>query len=113
MKSRALQVMYKEWQSTATAEHIAFVDEIYAMCERNYSNGGDTVVECYTPEEILESFKTLDDAKNLCGLKVEQALNARWGEDTDEELKLSKRFDEWTDRPDSMSPLDEGPHPLY
>jgi hypothetical protein len=94
MKSRVI-TLCKEWLATATPEQIEFVDQVYAMCEKHYSDGGDTIVECYTPQEILEEFKTLDDAKERCGMAIEQALNARWGEDTDPEVERARRYDEW------------------
>lgn len=87
--------LYKEWLATATPEQIAFVDSIYKECEEHYEDGGDTVVECMTPQEIMSQFKSIKDARDYCGLKVEQALNARWGEDTDPELEQMKRFEEW------------------
>lgn len=94
MKSGVL-TLYKQWLATATPEQIEFVDSVYAMCEQHYEAGGDTVVECMDPKEILAEFKTLNDARSYCGLKVEQALNARWGEDTDPEIKRMKDFEEW------------------
>jgi hypothetical protein len=84
-----------KWLAQAAVPQIAFVDAVYAMCEEHYGAGGDTIVECYTPEEILEEFETLDDVRRFCGLKVEQALNARWGEDDDPEVGRAERFDEW------------------
>ncbi len=92
MKSRTLS-LYHKWLATATSKQTEFVDSVYAMCEANYSNGGDTIVECFTPAEIITEFKSLADAKSFCGLKVEQATNCRWGEDTDPELAQQKRFD--------------------
>ena len=94
MKSRVLSI-YPEWLSVATQEQVTFVDSIYAECEKHYSNGGDLIVECYSPQEILAQFKSIQDAKEYCGLKVEQELNARWGEDGDPQVKRAKRFGEW------------------
>ena len=94
MKSSSLR-SYKDWLSKALPQQIDFVDTIYDMCEKNYENGGDVVVECYGPEEILERFKTLDECKELCGLIVEQAANARCGEETDPELKRLDAFKNW------------------
>lgn len=96
MESRTLPI-YKPWLETATPEQVAHVDAVYVLCERNYENGGDVVVEAMGPEEILEDIKTLDDAKVLCGLVVEQALNARWGADDDSELNLADRYGKWED----------------
>lgn len=94
MKSGTLPI-YKEWLAKAAVPQIAFVDAVYALCEEHYDAGGDNIVECFTPEEILESFDHIDEVKPYCGLKVEQALNARWGEDDDPEVERSERFDEW------------------
>lgn len=66
-----------------TDEQLAFVDDVYELCERNYSAGGDTICECYEPSEIVKEFKTLADVRDFCGLRVEAEQNARWGEDTD------------------------------
>lgn len=94
MNSDTLRTCYKEWLKKATPEQIEFVDSVYALCEKNYEAGGDTVAECMEPNEVLEQFKTLDDVREFCGLEVEQAANCRWGEDTDPELERLKRFDE-------------------
>lgn len=95
MKSGTLPI-YKTWLATASDDDKSFVDSVYEMCERNYANGGDTVVECYEPQAILARFKTLNDARKLCGLIAEQATNCREGNDNDPELATLARFDnEW------------------
>ncbi len=93
-ESRSLQYVYKKWAATATPEQIALVDAVYLLCEKNYIAGGDSVVECFTPQEILRDFRTVEAAKSFCGLKVEQATNCRWGEDSDPELETQRRFNE-------------------
>lgn len=95
VKSNTLRNSYSTWLALATLAQREFVDAVYAMCEQHYGGGGDTVVECYSPNEILDEFTSLDDVKEYCGLKVEQALNYRWGEDNDPELKRHERFKEW------------------
>lgn len=95
MKSNTLRCIYKEWLKIATPEQVAFVDEVYALCEEHYEAGGDTIVECMDPQEILEQFKNLKEVKKYCGLQVEQATNHRWGEDTDPEIKRLRAFEEW------------------
>jgi hypothetical protein len=80
--------IYNRWMATATAAQIAFVDEVFALCERNYECGGDVVVECHGPEDVLAQFETLDAVREYVGLHNEQAANARWGEDTDPEVNL-------------------------
>jgi hypothetical protein len=87
--------LYKTWLATAAVPQIAFVDAVYAMCEEHYGEGGDSVVECLSPGEILAEFTTLEDVKRYCGLLVEQALNTRWGEDNDPEIARAERFREW------------------
>lgn len=96
MESSTLRHMYKKWQSEATPEQIAFVDSVYALAEKNYDSGGDTIVEAMEPQEIVAEFKTLNDAKSYVGLRIEQELNARWGEDTDPQLERAARYEqEW------------------
>lgn len=82
MKSTTLP-LYRAWLATATPEQIEFVDSVYEICERNYEAGGDMVVECVSPEEVLKEFTSLDEVKETCLLHVEQEQNARWGEDSD------------------------------
>jgi len=82
----------------ATPAQREFVDAVYALCEEHYSAGGDTIVECFTPTEIIDEFSSLDQVKQYCGLKVEQALNTRWGEDTDPEVERAERFREWDEK---------------
>jgi hypothetical protein len=98
MKSKTLP-LYKKWLKTAPADQVEFVDSVYAMCEEHYEAGGDGIVECWEPGEIVDAFKTLDDVRSMCGLTVEQALNARWGEDDDPELKTSENFKDWKKEP--------------
>ena len=95
MKSQSLKNTYTGWASQASPEQIEFVDSIYAMCEENYDKGGDVVTECMTPAEVLKDFNSLEDAKDYCGIKVEQATNCRWGEDDDPEIKRQNAFDTW------------------
>lgn len=92
VKSNTLKSIYKNWQESATEQQIEFVDSVYALCEKNYSNGGDDVVEGFTPVEILTEFKSLNEVREYCGLRVEDATNKRWGEDSDPELARAERF---------------------
>ncbi len=69
-----------------------FIREVKELCERNYSAGGDTIIECFEDFEIVDQFQTLDDVREYCGLHVERELNSRWGEDSDPELKRSRAF---------------------
>lgn len=96
IRSGVLSV-YKRWLETATPQQIVYVDQIYRLCEQNYTRGGDIVVETMDPPEILNSFQTIQQVKEYVGLKVEQELNARWGEDDDPQLKRAKEFEEWQD----------------
>ncbi len=95
LKSSTLRSMYKEWQATATPEQVRLVDDIFAECEKHYEDGGDTIVETFTPAEIVREFQSVADAKDYCGFVVEQGTNARWGEDDDPELKRQGRFEQW------------------
>ena len=95
MNSTALTNYHKEWQETATKTQLAFVDKVYEMCEKNYENGGDEVVEPFAPAEILEEFKTLKEVKDYCGARVEYALEFRYGEDSDPELIRYNKHKNW------------------
>ena len=77
--------LYDEWLATANEGQIAYVDAIYHEAEENYSRGGDEIVECYDPEEVLESFKNVGAVKKFCKAIVERALEYRNGDDTDSE----------------------------
>lgn len=85
---------YKRWLESAAPEAIEFVDSVYEFCEKHYEAGGDTICECLDPSDIMEEFKTLDDVKEYMGIKVEQALDCRWGEDDDPELYRYEKFKE-------------------
>lgn len=93
MKSSTLPI-YKSWLEAASQESIDFVDSVYALCEEHYEHGGSVVVEAMTPGEILEEFKDLAQVRKYCGLRLEQALNARWGEDDDPQVEDMRRFEE-------------------
>jgi len=94
MKSDTIK-LYVDDLPDLTCEQVELVDDIYAACEANYDAGGDTVVECFDPFDVLESFDSVEAAKEYCGIKLEQALNHRWGSDEDDELQAMKRFEKW------------------
>ena len=94
MKSNTLPI-YKKWLETAAVPEVAFVDAVYEMCERNYEAGGDVIVECFGPEDILNEFIALGDVKEYCGLRVEQSLNCRYGDDDDPELITYENYKNW------------------
>ena len=76
--------LYWRWTETASEEDIGFVDAIYDEAEEHYDEGGDTIVECFTPVEVLETFKGKPiSVRAFCQGHLEKALNARWGEDDD------------------------------
>ena len=85
MKSKVIS-LYKDFLQAATQEQIEFVDSVYHLGEKNYQNGGDILVETFSPQEILQQFKDLKDAYEYVGLKLEQGLNTRGGEDYDPQL---------------------------
>lgn len=91
MRSQTLKI-FKRWLELATEEQKKFVDDVYFVCEKNYSAGGDEICECWTPSEICEEFSTLDEVRTYCGLKIERSLNCRWGEDSDPELETAENF---------------------
>lgn len=85
MRSSTLPI-YKNWLATATPAQVELADEIYAACEEHYEAGGDVVVECMSPADLLGQFQSVNDARDFCRLKIDQAKDARWGEDSDTEL---------------------------
>src|SRR4051812_2193109 len=101
-RTATLQIYFKARGSTQlrpklaalTAAELKFVDDVYELCAKNYQAGGDTVIECYAPSEVVKNFKNMDDVRELCGLKVEQELNAREGTDQDHALQRARAFDQ-------------------
>ena len=69
-----------------THDQDEFVTAVFALCSRNYEAGGGEVVECFTSDDVLAQFNTLEEVKKYCLLRVEQAKNYRWGEDDDPEV---------------------------
>jgi hypothetical protein len=81
-----------------TPEQLDFIDQVYALAEKNYENGADVVIETMSPRDVVKEFKTLDDMKDFCGLWCEQNLNARCGNDDDPQLEMMRRHEEeWDD----------------
>jgi hypothetical protein len=76
-------------------EQKAFASDVYRICEQNYENGGDIIIESFTPEDIVKEFKSLRDVKDYILLRLERALNSRWGEDTDPQLLRYRRAAAW------------------
>lgn len=74
-------------------------DETFkAYLEKNYDAGGHYLYETRTEAELRIEFKTKQEMKVYCGFLVEQALEYRWGEDTDRELTAYGRFtNNWID----------------
>lgn len=63
-----------------------------ARCEWNITLGGDVVVECMTPAEVLDHLPQLSDVKEHCAMLKEQSLNQQWG---DILTDLRHRMGEW------------------
>jgi len=93
MQSKTIMI-YSEFLESASLEQAGFVDQVYKLCEDNYDCGGDNVVECMTPEEIVEEFNTMDDVKEYIGIRLEKELNCRWGGDDDKELERYRLYQE-------------------
>ena len=83
----------KEKMAKLTPEQLAFVDEVYALAEEHYDDGGDVIVETMEPWDILKKFKTLKDVRGYAGLWVEQNMNARCGNNDDPQVEMQNRFD--------------------
>jgi hypothetical protein len=90
--------MYKNWLETASAERIEWANHIYTECTKHYDAGGDWVVESFTPDELDDEFDSLVDVVEYCGLKVNQELNCRWGNDDDPELARYDRWKTWLNK---------------
>ena len=56
IKSTTLPI-YKKWVDGASELEIQKADEIYLACEQHYAQGGDTVVECYSPDEVITQLR--------------------------------------------------------
>tara|TARA_R110000824_G_scaffold121893_3_gene278355 strand:- start:17506 stop:17820 length:315 start_codon:yes stop_codon:yes gene_type:complete len=95
IKSGTLKSYYKDWLKSATVENILHVDKVYLLCEKNYSGGGDQVIECMNPAEVLEELPTLKEVKEYCGIRVDAAMNARFGDHDDSELKYAENHKNW------------------
>ena len=87
--------IYKKWGQNACPEAIAHVDLVYQIAEAHYEKGGDEIVECFAPNDILDMDWPKEDKDLLTekvlahiSLRKEAALNARWGEDSDPELSF-------------------------
>lgn len=95
LNSHNLKHCYKAWAAQACPTQVAFVDEAYALCEAHYGEGGDRIVECWTPQEIVKTFRGMEDIRKYLGLVTEQALNTRWGEDDDPQVDEYRKAQEW------------------
>lgn len=91
--STTLRYCYESWIAQATPEQIAHVDMIYALCEKNYEAGGDVIVECYEPSQLISM--SFADICNRCDLWTEQLMNTRPGEDTDPQLEQHANNLQW------------------
>ena len=60
--------------------------------EKNNDAGGHHLYETRTEAELRLEFETKEEMKAYCGRQVEQALEYRFGEDTDPELAAYDRF---------------------
>ena len=91
--SQSLQRTHKKWVQGQwnSPEIVNFVDRIYKMCEDQYDEGGEYVVECFTPREIIERFRTQSQVREYCKLAREQALNARFGDENEHWLAKMDR----------------------
>jgi hypothetical protein len=111
MKSSTLP-LYKSWLESASALDAERVDAVYLECEKHYDVGGDVVVECMSPDEVLSHFileardwgQVLEKVRTFCNVHIEQSRNTRWGEDSDPELSR----DYWTIYGDSKREQEEG-----
>lgn len=87
--------LYANVMAQLLPEQAAFVDQVYRECEEFYAAGGDVIVECFTPGEILLDFDNMTQVRDYCRLVREKATNCRWGSDDDPELDALDRCDDW------------------
>jgi hypothetical protein len=99
--SYTLRDGWKDRYGEATDEQKKFVDHVYWLCETNYKAGGSQIVETYEPSEILSDFSNLGEVVEFIALRVNEALNQRWGEDDDPQLEMYERFNnaDWSRKP--------------
>ena len=100
--SQADKEKFAAWCESIGPERLKFVDQVYLVAEKNYCNGGDIIVETFSCREVEAEFKDIADVQEYCGLKAEQALNARLGCDDDPQLKTMRRFEasgDWSANP--------------
>lgn len=76
MKSQTIK-SYQKWIDSADSAQVEFVDSVYLLAEERYDNGGSTIVECYTPEEILSRIENLEDAEMICDIFAEREADAK------------------------------------
>jgi len=86
LQSNNLKSVYQKWvaERPGPDKDVAFVDDVYHMCETFYGEGGSVIVEAFTPDEIVEQFESTEDVHAYCGLHVEFSNNARCGDSDDE-----------------------------
>lgn len=77
-----------------TESQSKFVDEVRKFAMNNYEAGGDIIVETFTDDEIVKEFENMEQVRDYIGLKLEVALNKRWGDESDQELERWKRWQE-------------------
>lgn len=74
MKSRTLKRLYPDW--TGTAEQVELVDAVYSMAEQA-GRKGEIITECFSPENILQTFRTTEDACSFIGVKSRKRREIR------------------------------------
>jgi len=87
--------LYAKQMAQLLPEQAAFVDEVYRECEEFYACGGDAIVECYSPIEIVDEFDNMTQVHDYCRLVREKATDQRWGIDDDPQLDALDRCDDW------------------
>lgn len=70
------------------------VDEIKSWCIEHRKIGGDLILESMSDEEIAD-LGSLPEALKWIELRLEIALNSRFGLDNDPELLRWQEFQEW------------------
>lgn len=97
----------------ATAQAVAAVME---FATANYEAGWDTIIECMSAQDVADQLGGVTDPKEaikhmaeMVGARVDQALDARWGDADDPQLDTARAFAESDPRKTGSAPKNANP----
>jgi hypothetical protein len=67
----------RKQMAVLTEAELVFADEVYALAESRYEDGGDRVVECWEPWSVVDRLKTLADVREYMGLIKDREEDVR------------------------------------